>query len=101
LKDSLSLRRFLGIALDEYTPDHSTISRTRRLIDVVTHQEAFAWVLGLLADRGWLQGKRIRMRWPDHEHRRVDAIAQNLPNMAWERVSAGAGSIEEQPKHAY
>src|SRR5580700_6485448 len=59
LKDSLSLRRFLGIALDEDTPDHSTISRTRRLIDVETHEEVFAWVLGLLADRGLLQGKRI------------------------------------------
>src|ERR1700689_620730 len=59
LKDSLSLRRFLGIALDEDTPDHSTISRTRRLIYVETHQEVFAWVLGLLADRGLLQGKRI------------------------------------------
>src|ERR1700729_2949770 len=59
LKDSLSLRRFLGIALDEDTPDHSTISRTRRLIDVETHEEVFAWVLGLLADRGLLQGKRV------------------------------------------
>src|SRR5882672_8994543 len=29
--DSLSLRKFLGYALDEATPDHSTISRTRRL----------------------------------------------------------------------
>jgi len=29
LADSLALRRFVGIALDEYTPDHSTISRTR------------------------------------------------------------------------
>jgi transposase len=59
LKDSLSLRRFLGAALDEDTPDHSTISRTRRLIDVETHREVFSWVLGLLADRGLLQGKRI------------------------------------------
>jgi transposase len=59
LKDSLSLRSFLGIALDEDTPDHSTISRTRRLIDVETHSQVFAWVLGLLADRGLLQGKRI------------------------------------------
>jgi transposase len=41
LKDSLSLRRFLGVALDEDTPDHSTISRTRRLIDVETHHEVF------------------------------------------------------------
>lgn len=59
LKDSLSLRRFVGIALDEDTPDHSTISRTRRLIDVETHQQVFSWVLGLLADRALVQGKRI------------------------------------------
>jgi len=29
MADSLGLRRFVGIALDEDTPDHSTISRTR------------------------------------------------------------------------
>ena len=57
--DSLALRQFLGIGLDEATPDHSTISRTRRLIDVETHRQVFLWVLGLLADRGLLQGKRI------------------------------------------
>jgi transposase len=39
--DSLGLRRFLGIGLDESTPDHSTISRTRRLIDVDTHRKVF------------------------------------------------------------
>src|SRR5664280_1769017 len=59
LADSLALRRFVGIGLDEYTPDHSTISRTRRLIDVDTHGEVFSWVLSLLADRGLLQGKRM------------------------------------------
>src|SRR5438093_4351391 len=59
LADSLALRRFVGIALDEYTPDHSTISRTRRLIDLDTHGEVFAWVLGVLADRGLLKGQRI------------------------------------------
>ena len=57
--DSLGLRRFLGIGLDENTPDHSTISRTRRLIDGDTHRKVFFWVLGLLADRGLLKGKRI------------------------------------------
>jgi transposase len=56
LADSLAQRRFVGIGLDEYTPDHSTISRTRRLIDVDTHREVFAWVLGVLADRGLLKG---------------------------------------------
>src|SRR5271157_3814098 len=59
LADSLALRRFVGIALDEYTPDHSTISRTRRLIDVDTHREVFGWVLGVLADHGLLKGQRI------------------------------------------
>jgi transposase len=57
--DSLGLRRFLGIGLEESTPDHSTISRTRRLMDVETHRKVFLWVLGLLADRGLLKGKRI------------------------------------------
>jgi transposase len=59
LADSLALRRFVGIGLDEYTPDHSTISRTRRLIDLDTHGEVFGWVLGVLADRGLVQGQRI------------------------------------------
>jgi transposase len=59
LADSLALRRFVGIALDEDTPDHSTISRTRRLIDLDTHRAVFGWVLGVLADRGLLKGQRI------------------------------------------
>ena len=57
--DSLALRRFLRIGLDERTPDHSTISRTRRLIDIDTHREVFSWVLGLLAERGLLKGQRM------------------------------------------
>jgi len=59
LADSLALRRFLGIGLDEQTPDHSTISRTRRLLDIDRHREVFAWVLGLLAERGLLKGQRM------------------------------------------
>ena len=59
LADSLSLRRFLRIELDETTPDHSTISRTRRLIDVETHREVFTWVLQLLAKEGLLKGGTI------------------------------------------
>ena len=59
LADSLALRGFLGIGLDERTPDHSTISRTRRLIDIDRHREVFAWVLELLAERGLLKGERM------------------------------------------
>jgi transposase len=59
MADSLGLRRFVGIALDEDTPDHSTISRTRRLIDLDTHAAVFAWVLEVLARRGLIVGKRV------------------------------------------
>ena len=59
MADSLGLRRFVGIALDEDTPDHSTISRTRRLIDLDTHAVVFAWVLEVLARRGLIVGKRV------------------------------------------
>src|ERR1700737_4058258 len=57
--DSLALRSFLGVGLGEMPPDHSTISRTRRLIDVETHQTVFRWVLELLAEKGLLKGKTI------------------------------------------
>jgi transposase len=57
--DSFGLRRFLGIGLDEQTPDHSTISRTRRLIDVETHRKVFFWILELLREQGLLKGKTV------------------------------------------
>ena len=50
--DSLSLRKFLGYALDEATPDHSTISRTRRLYWLETHKAVFRWVLTIWRKRG-------------------------------------------------
>src|SRR6266853_1310655 len=58
-EDSLSLRCFLAIGLNEAPPDPSTISRTRRLIDVETHRQVFTWVLKLLAEVGLLKGKQI------------------------------------------
>jgi len=57
--DSKSLGLFLGYAVDEKTPDHSTISRTRRLIDLETHEEVFAYVLKILANHGLIEGKTI------------------------------------------
>src|SRR4051794_2764616 len=57
--DSLSIRSFVRIALDETVPDHSTISRTRRLMDLETHQAVFQWVLQILAERNLLKGNTI------------------------------------------
>src|SRR5579872_1953167 len=59
LADSLTLRRFLSIALDEKTPDHVTISRTRRLIDGEPHQKIFGWILERLAQARLIKGKTI------------------------------------------
>src|SRR5487761_1760747 len=39
--DSLGLRRFLGIALSEATPDHSTLSRPRRLFVLKPPRQVF------------------------------------------------------------
>jgi transposase len=59
LADSLTLREFLSTALDERTPDHVTVSRTRRLIDAKVHQEIFAWVLEQIARAGLVKGKTV------------------------------------------
>src|SRR5437899_4745189 len=58
-QDSLALRRFLRVGLEESPPDHSTISRTRRLMDVETHREVFTWVLRMLAEKGLLKGETL------------------------------------------
>src|SRR6266700_319901 len=57
--DSLSLRRFLNYGLGEVTPDHVTMSRTRRLFDAAVHQAVFTFVLTEVARRGMLKGKTI------------------------------------------
>ncbi len=57
--DSLALRDFLGLGLTEAPPDHSTISRTRRLIAVDTHRAVFTWVAQCLGNAGLVKGKTI------------------------------------------
>ena len=57
--DSLSLRAFLDLDVTEAPPNHSTLSRTRRLIDVETHVAVFTWVLERLAGAGLVQGKTV------------------------------------------
>jgi transposase len=57
--DSLAIRTFVGLGLDAAAPDHSTISRTRRLIDVETHRAVFTWVQERLAEAGLLKGRTV------------------------------------------
>jgi len=57
--DSLSLRRFLGYDLDQTTPDHSSLSRTRHLIDLETHNDVFTFMLKILGENGLIDGKTL------------------------------------------
>jgi transposase len=57
--DSLSYRKFLGYDLSEQTPDHSTVSRTRRLYSVETHQAVMKWVLKILRKHGLADAQSV------------------------------------------
>jgi transposase len=57
--DSLAVRSFVGLGLDMVAPDHSTISRTRRLIAVETHRAVFTWVQERLAAAALLKGRTV------------------------------------------
>src|SRR6267154_4703458 len=57
--DSFSLREFLGFSLTESTPDHSTMSRTRRLMPVETHKAVFRWFVKVLDEEGLIDGQTV------------------------------------------
>jgi transposase len=57
--DSFSYRKFLGYDLSEQTPDHSTVSRTRRLYSVETHGAVMKWVLKILRKHGLADGQSV------------------------------------------
>jgi transposase len=57
--DSLSLRQFLGIPLDEATPDHSTLTRVRQRLPPDVFDEVFQFVLAIAAKRKLLSGQTV------------------------------------------
>src|ERR1700674_4175246 len=50
---------FLRLPVAEPPPDHSTISRTRRAIDLESHRAVFTWVQQRLVAAGLLRGKTV------------------------------------------
>ena len=92
--DSLALRGFLGLGLDEATPEHSTISRTRRLIDLETHRAVFTWILQVLATADLVKGKTIgidatTLDWDFHFRRpRMDPLHTRKPQRPRESFSS-------------
>ena len=71
--DSMSVRAFLEYDPEEAPPDHSTLSRTRRLIDVETRGEVFTWVLERLVEAEAGPGTNRRGRRHDVGGERGDA----------------------------
>ena len=59
LADSLLLRRFLGYALDERTPDESTLRKTRQKMPEELFALVFERVLGQCAEQGLLRGRAL------------------------------------------
>jgi transposase len=57
--DSLALRQFLGIPLDEPTPDHSTLTNTRKRLPEDVFAEVFEFVLSIAHDKKLLSGKSV------------------------------------------
>jgi transposase len=57
--DSLSLRQFLGIPLEDATPDPKTLSNTRRRLPEEVFDEVFQFVLSIAADKKLLSGKTV------------------------------------------
>jgi len=68
--DSLSLRQFLGLALTQRVPDHSTLSRTRQRLPLAVHQAVFALILGIVESKGLLKGRVLGV---DSTYLRADA----------------------------
>jgi transposase len=57
--DSLALRQFLGIPLDQGMPDHSTMSLARQRLPEEVFDEVFQFVLGLAQAKKLLSGKTV------------------------------------------
>ena len=58
-EDSLSLRGFLGYALDEATPDHSSMSVIRQRLGSDCFERVFALLLAALQRHGLLKGRHL------------------------------------------
>jgi transposase len=57
--DSLSLRAFLGIPLDEASPDHSSLTKIRQRLPFEAHERVFLFVLQLAQEKKLLRGKTV------------------------------------------
>ncbi len=57
--DSIAIRRFLNYALDENTPDHSSLTVIRQRLGLEIYQKVFTLCLQALQEHGLLRGKHL------------------------------------------
>jgi transposase len=57
--DSRSLQSFLGYAITQETPDHSTLTVIRQRLPLAVHEEVFTFVLAIAESKKLLKGKSV------------------------------------------
>lgn len=75
IEDSLSLKAFIGCAVHERAPDHSTLSRLRTRLPLSVYEQVFRFVMSMLNQQGLLQG---RVAGVDSTYLRADASMKNI-----------------------
>jgi len=100
--DSISIRAFLGYALTETTPDHSTLSIIRERLGQEVYDQVFILILSALDKHGLLKGKNVGI---DASVIEANAALKSLVNRNtkeayWEYVRRLASENGIDPKNA-
>ena len=98
--DSLSLRDFLAIPLNEETPDHSSLTRVRDRLPLAVHTAVFQFVLQVADKKGLLKGKTVAVDATTLEaSAAMKSIIRRDTGEDWQeyikRLMLEAGAIEE------
>ena len=73
--DSLSLRSFIGVLVNERVPDHSTLSRMRARLPETVYEAFFKHVLATVEQAGLLRGRVVGV---DSTYLRADASMKTI-----------------------
>lgn len=102
--DSLSLRAFLGIPLGAGTPDHSTLTNTRKRLPAEVFEAVFQFVLGIANAKKLIAGKTVGVDSTTLEaNAAMKSIVRKDTGEDWKEYvirlmrEAGAIGAEEQP----
>jgi transposase len=93
--DSRSLAEFLGVPVQEETPDHSSLSRIHGRLPLEVHEAMFVFVLKLAAQKKLLSGKTVAV---DSTMLEADAAMKSIVRRAtgedWKTYLRGLAAEE-------